>query len=264
MSNPAETYEREMVPVLFAPWAPLLFALAAPQPGEQVLDLACGTGIVARQAAPWVGADGRIVGLDLNPGMLAVAGAAAAREGLTIEWQEGRMEALPFADGEFDLVLCQHGLQFSPERPQAVTEMRRVLRDGGRVGIAAWQGLELHSFWATFNEALNRHLGIPALAAPFSLASSEELHGLLADAGFREIVIEPRSMPVVFRNPDSFIAMEVDVIAAAIPAAQHLDAEARAALTASISAEMAGPIREQLRDGRISIPMHAHLARAMR
>jgi 2-polyprenyl-3-methyl-5-hydroxy-6-metoxy-1,4-benzoquinol methylase len=90
MSNPAETYERYMVPVLFAPSAERMVALARLRPGARVLDVGCGTGSVARRAAPLVGPTGQLVGLDLSPGMLAVARAAASREGLSIDWREGR------------------------------------------------------------------------------------------------------------------------------------------------------------------------------
>jgi ubiquinone/menaquinone biosynthesis C-methylase UbiE len=85
MSNPAETYEREMVPALFSPWVSLLLQAANPQPGERVIDVACGTGIVARQVAPRVGASGQVVGLDINPAMLAVARSAAEHDGISIE-----------------------------------------------------------------------------------------------------------------------------------------------------------------------------------
>src|SRR5688500_16303236 len=102
MSYPAESYENFMVPALFAPWSAHLIRSANVQPGEHVLDVACGTGIVARRIAPQVGSLGMVVGLDLNPNMLSVAGAAAEREGLAIEWRTGPAEQLPFPDGSFD------------------------------------------------------------------------------------------------------------------------------------------------------------------
>ncbi len=88
MSNPAESYESYMVPTLFAPWASHLVQSADPQHGERVLDLACGTDIVARHVAPRLGTKGAVTGLDLNPHMLTVARAAAERQGLAVEWRE--------------------------------------------------------------------------------------------------------------------------------------------------------------------------------
>jgi SAM-dependent methyltransferase len=262
-SNPAETYEREMVPALFGPWVTPLLQAANPRPDERVLDLACGTGIVARTVArtqPTV----QLAGIDLSPGMIAVARAAAQREDVSVEWHEGRLEALPFVDGRFDLALCQQGLQFVPDRPQAVAEIYRVLTDGGRVTLSLWRGLDDHPFFATLNDVVMRHIGIPALASPFSLSDGDEVRTLLIDAGFSDIVIEPRSMDALFPDPEGFIAMEVDVIAAAIPSVQHLDTDARRDLTDAISGEMAGPIRELTRDNHLVIPFHAHVVRAYR
>src|SRR5262245_6446130 len=95
LASHAEAYERIVVPALYAPLAEDLLNRAAPRPGEWVLDVACGTGIVARRAARRVGPMGRVVGVDPNPGMLAVARGAAAAEGAAIEWRQGRGEALP-------------------------------------------------------------------------------------------------------------------------------------------------------------------------
>jgi ubiquinone/menaquinone biosynthesis C-methylase UbiE len=102
---------------------------------EHVLDVACGTGIVARLAWPQVAPSGRVVGLEVNAAMLDVARRVGEREHTPIEWQEGDATSLPIADGTFDIVLCQHGLQYFSERHTALTEMHRVLRpprDGRR------------------------------------------------------------------------------------------------------------------------------------
>ncbi|MFC3816051.1 class I SAM-dependent methyltransferase [Lysobacter sp. GCM10012299] len=262
MSNPAVTYEREMVPVLFRPWVAPLLELARPMPGEHALDLACGTGVVARMAAPFLVPDGRMVGVDLNPDMLGVAQVQGAVEGLDIEWKQGRLEVLPFNEGEFDLALCQQGLQFVDDRAAALGEARRVLREDGRLAMGVWRGLDHHPFWSRFNDVLVELIGIPALAAPFELGDAAELEALLVAAGFRDIAIQARSMPAVFPDPESFVAMEVDVIAAAVPATQHLDARARADLTEAAQSRLAGAIREQMYDGHVVVPMHSHLVLA--
>jgi SAM-dependent methyltransferase len=262
MANPAITYERDMVPALFAPWAEVLLDLAQPHAGERVLDLACGSGIVARRAASRMGSDAQVVGIDLNPAMLEVAQAQAEREGLRIDWQQCDVSALPFDDGGFDLALCQHGLQFVPDRTAALREAHRVLRARGRLALAVWDDLERHAFWSRFNEVLVELIGIPALAAPFALGDADELRLLLQMAGFEAIDVSARSMPAVFGDPLGFVAMEVDVIAAAIPATQHLDDAARAELAREAQARMAEAIGERLRDGHLVVPMHALLATA--
>ena len=121
--NVPENYERYLVPSIFAPWALDLIEAAALRPGERVLDIACGTGIVARTAAPTLGGGASVVGLDLSAPMLEAACSAAKAEGVFAEWKEGSAVKLPLADATFDVAFCQQGLQFFPDRPTALREM---------------------------------------------------------------------------------------------------------------------------------------------
>jgi ubiquinone/menaquinone biosynthesis C-methylase UbiE len=119
-----EIYERWLVGPLFKPWAEMTFDRLALSPGDRVLDIACGTGIVARVARERLGDAGYVLGVDVNPDMLAVARSAAP----SIDWREGNASALPLRDGEqFDVVVCQQGLQFFPDKAAAAGEMRRAL-----------------------------------------------------------------------------------------------------------------------------------------
>src|SRR5262245_11922824 len=121
--NAADRYEEILVPTVFGPWATDLLELADLQPGERVLDVACGTGIVARLAAREVGTTGEVTGLDLNAGMLQVARSLLAPSGASVTWVEGSALAMPLLDASFDVVLCQQGFQFFPDR--ARSEERR-------------------------------------------------------------------------------------------------------------------------------------------
>jgi ubiquinone/menaquinone biosynthesis C-methylase UbiE len=264
MDNPAETYESYMVPVLFAPSAERLIDLARLRTGERVLDVGCGTGIVARRAAPRVGTDGRVTGLDLSPGMLTVARSVALRERLSIDWREGRAEGLPFADGEFDVVLCQYALMFFVDPLAALNEMRRVLADEGRAAIAVWQSLDAHPFYQLLDRAIERHLGTSSVRDIFALGDAADLLDRMAKAGFRQIEIQPLSLVGRFPDPDGFLAGEIDVDTAAIPAMQHLDAAARRSLTATIKSEMAEPLRSVTRSGHVELPFHANVVLARR
>ena len=123
----AEAYEHYLMSTFGDAWTQTLVQLAAPAEGDRVLDVACGTGAVARCSAPLVGPTGRVVGLDLNPGMLTIARGMPAPEGIPIEWREGNATALPFPNASFDLVCCQQGLQFFPDRTAALGEMFGVL-----------------------------------------------------------------------------------------------------------------------------------------
>ncbi len=138
--TPGEIYEQHMVPAIFARWASDLVDAAGVRPGQRVLDVACGTGVVTRLLAERVGPTGRAVGLDFNAGMLAVARAAAL--GLAIEWLEGNAMSMPLPDAAFDAVVCQQGLQFVPDKLAALREMRRVLVPSGRLAMSLWRSVE--------------------------------------------------------------------------------------------------------------------------
>lgn len=161
----AKIYERGLVPAVFAPWAALLIEQARLQPGERVLDVACGTGVVARRSAQHVGPTGKVIGLDLNGDMLAVARSLLELPGASIGWQEGNALALPFTDETFDVVLCQQGLQFFSDRPAALREMHRVLGHGGQVIRSVWGPLERNPGHAALVRALERHLDAAAASA---------------------------------------------------------------------------------------------------
>jgi ubiquinone/menaquinone biosynthesis C-methylase UbiE len=275
MSNPAVTYERSAVPFLFGPWASLLLETAAPRPADRVLDLACGTGVVARRAAavmrgaeaataPGAAPSGRVSALDMSANMLEVARAAAREEGVEVTRHEGRMESLPFPDRHFDLVLCQQGLQFVEERPRAMAEMHRVLDAGGRLALAVWQALDRHPFYAEFNRCIERHIGIPALAAPFALGDAADLATLAEGAGFERIVVESRWLDCREPGPEDFVASGIETITAAIPSVQGLTPEERGALTAAIESEMAPRVREHTDGNDVVLRFHAHLMTAQR
>jgi hypothetical protein len=139
-----------------------------------------------------------------------------------------------------------------------------VLASGGLIALSVWRGLDQHPFFATFNDALARRAGVPALAAPFALGDEGELRALLAATGFTQVTVESRTQMARFPNPDQFIAMEVDVIAAAVPSMQHYDAGQRARLAAALAGELEAPIRAITENGRMVIRFNAHIATATR
>jgi ubiquinone/menaquinone biosynthesis C-methylase UbiE len=264
MTNPAETYESFMVPTLFRPWASHLVEAAAPQAGERILDVGCGTGIVARLAAAHGGANGEITGIDISPHMLEVARTMAKREGAAVRWHEGRAEELPFQDGSFDLVLSQFALMFFADREAALREMRRVLANGGRTLLSVWQGLDKHPFYQTLHESIERRLGMSGVAEIFALGDAGELNGLLSAAGFRDIDVRPVSMPARFPNPEGFLAGEIDVDTASIPSMQHLSDAERKEVTEAIRADMEEPLRQVTESDHVVIPFHALIVKGYR
>lgn len=256
MGNPAEGYESYMVPTLFGPCARILIKAADPKPAERVLDVGCGTGIIAREVASRLGAPGAITGIDLSTNMLAVARATAVREGLTIEWREGNAERLPFHDGAFDLVLCQFALMFVADKAAVLSEMRRVVTASGRVLIGVWQGLDRHPFYKTLHKVIQQRIGMSALQDIFALGDADDLRTRASEAGFRKINIKPFSLTARFPNPKAFIAGEIEVDTAAIPSMQHLDSKAREAIVTAITKDMQSPLKELISHNHVVIPFH--------
>jgi ubiquinone/menaquinone biosynthesis C-methylase UbiE len=225
-ANAAESYERYFVPAIGEPSAQRLLATARLKPGERVLDVACGTGIATRLAAEAVGPDGRVEGLDANPGMIAVA--RTVTPGLA--WHEASAEDMPLPDGSFDVVLCAMGLQFFPDKPKALREMHRVLAPGGRAVVCA-PGPTPPLFEA-IDQALTNHVGPGAsmfVHAVFSLHDPAEARALFEAAGFAAVEVETRPLPLRVAPPADFFWQYVQSTPLAALTAE-LDEPARAAL----------------------------------
>jgi ubiquinone/menaquinone biosynthesis C-methylase UbiE len=260
--TPAEMFDQYFGPTVFAPWARVLLEYAAPQPGERALDLACGPGTVARQVAPVVGETGKVVALDINRAMLAVARSRPAPAGAPIDWRAGDATSLDLPDDAFDLVLCQQGLQFFPERAAAAREVRRVLTDEGRIVLNVWQALDRHPVFEALCEAEARHLGVPLsdVASPWSFPDAGELRALLSESGFQRIEIIAESLDARFPSPDRFVELTVLAGAAVVPTFDHEDAAARLALTEAVTREIE-PVVQRYRSGdRLIVPTHWHIA----
>ncbi len=259
--TPAETYEQYFVPAMFLPWATLLLRHASLQLGERVLDVACGTGIVARQAAPLVGAQGQVVALDMNPAMIAVATAQPAPPGAPVSWRQGNATALPFPDGAFEVVLCQHGLPFVPDRAMAAREMRRVLAPRGRALVLVLQALSRHPVFEALMNSVALHLALPvsAVVIPFSLPDADELAGLYTAAGFPTVHVLSESTPVCFSEPERFVPLAVTSSAAAVPAFAQLQAPARAALLEAVRQDVEPVLCKYRGASAVTFPMFAHI-----
>jgi SAM-dependent methyltransferase len=203
--NAAENYENYFVPAIGEPLAIDLIEFAALRPQERVLDVACGTGVVTRLAMQRVGSSGTVTGLDINPGMIAVARSVTSTE-QPVEWQEASAESIPLPDESFDVVLCQMGLQFMPDKQAALREIRRVLKPGGRLIINV-PGPTPRMF-SIITKALERHIGTDAVqvvSMVFSLHDPTELQSLLNGAGFHDVSIKPYSKLLNLPAPKDFL-----------------------------------------------------------
>jgi len=236
----AELYERYVARYILGPWAPLLADAARLAPGERVLDVACGTGVVTRVAAQRVGSAGHVVGIDLNPGMIAVARSLAAPQGATIEWDARSALDLGLEDQSFDVVLCQQGLQFFPDKALALREMRRVLRRGGRVAISVWNSTGLYN--SAVGDALAKLVGdetATRFCASRKAPAKEELQGLLSDAGFSDVEVQVSRINVHLPRPDQF-ALDHLAATPVAPVIAAADSDLRKKIGTSVMQQLHG------------------------
>lgn len=204
----AEVYERFFVPALFGEWVERVADRAAIGRGDRVLDVACGTGVLARHVAGRVQPDGRVVGLDPNQGMLAVA----ARVAPDVEWRSGVAESIPFDDAAFDAVLSQFGLMFFDDPAGSLREMLRVLRPGGRLAVAVWAALESTPGYREMVALLREEFGdapADALTAPFMLGDLDRLRRLFAEAGFEGAEIETLQGEARFASLEEWVHTDI-------------------------------------------------------
>ncbi len=204
----AEVYEEFFVPSLFEQWAGCMIEAAGIASGHRILDVACGTGVLARAASDRVGPGGAVVGLDSNAGMLAVA----TRKAPGIEWRHARAEALPFDGESFDRVVSQFGLMFFDDQAAAIREMLRVVRRGGRVAVAVWASLAATPGYAAVVTLLERLFGeaaAGALRAPFVLGDRELLGRVLVEAGVDNAQITTQSGMARFSSIRSWMYTDV-------------------------------------------------------
>jgi SAM-dependent methyltransferase len=252
----AEAYETAFVPAFFAQWAPLLCDAAGVASGQRVLDVACGTGIVARTAADRVAPDGTVVGVDLNEAMLTVA----RRVRPDIEFRQSDASALPAADAEFDAVLCQMALMFFPDRAGALREMARVAVPGATVALLVPGALEHQDSFSWFVDVAVRHAGPDArslLTAYFVCGDLDELTALVGSAGLE--VLTARTEVGTYRAPsvDAFVTTEVE----STPLVQRMTDEVYGLIRADAH-DVLAPFTTA--GGRVEAPFEANLVVARR
>ena len=174
--NAAEIYEEQKVPAVFRPLALATLEAVRINDDDKVLDVACGTGVVAREVAAQLGPSGSITGVDLNESMIQVARSITADVPANFQWVVADATTLPFETGTFSLVICQQGIQFFPDEQAALNEFRRILSPRGRVALTIWDGAS--DFAAALSDALSRHVGDDVAKrslAPFQYSGMETL-----------------------------------------------------------------------------------------
>lgn len=221
-NTPADVYERTLVPGIMAEFAGLTLEAAHLKPGDRVLDVACGTGVVAREALRQLGAGATVAGVDADPGMLDVA----RRLEPTIDWQQAPAEKLPFADASFDVVTCQFGLMFFADQVGALREMWRVLKPGGYLSLTVWDAVEPSPGYEALYDVVGTVAGkasVDKLRVPYSLGEMDILLSLAKQAKIPNARADWWGGRANFPSVESFVASELrsDDAGAAVDDAQY-------------------------------------------
>lgn len=265
--RPPDIYEDIFVSAMFAPLADVTLRFARPKLGQRVLDLACGTGIVARRVAPMVGRSGAVVAVDLRPGMIAKARSLPPVEGAAIQWREGDATALDLPDAAFDLVLCQQGLQFFTDKSAAAHEIRRVLVPDGALVAAVWRDLEHQSLFRDLTKAEAKNLSKLGLtfedvAAPFLMGDPAAIEELLGGAGLRDVRITAETLLVRF--PSAHFVRDVEMAYASVMPQFIEDPAAFDAFVAAVETDIGPALRNHIKDGQVEFRLQTHMVVARR
>jgi SAM-dependent methyltransferase len=246
----AEAYESQFVPAIFAEWAPRILDAAGVSPGDRVLDVACGTGVVARLALERVGPSGKVVGVDLNDAMLAVAARIEPR----VEWRQGDAAALPVPDRAFDSVTCQMAMMFFPDRRAAFAEMERAAQRDGTVAVVVPAALDAQPAYQVFVEAAVDRVGESARSLLATYWNCGDLDALAAEAAGEGLAtIERTTIPGTarFGSAQDFVMTEIH----ASPLSDRVNGDDAHAISDVVSDRLA---RYATPDG-FEIPLICHL-----
>ena len=253
-----EMYERWLVRPLFRPWAEMTLEDLGLSSGDRVLDIACGTGIVARVAEERLGDAGYIVGIDISSDMLAVARAVAPR----IDWRAGNASALPLRDAEqFDVVVCQQGMQFFPDKVAAAAQMRGALAKGGRLAVATWRSDDEIPFFRDLRRVAERHLGA-IVDQRYSLGDAAVLEALLRGAGFEGVQSRKISRTIRFTDGAPFLRLNTMALVGMSAAGKAMADEERKRIVEEIVSESARALQQYSDGSGLAFELSTNLATA--
>jgi len=254
----AAIYEEQKVPAIFAPLAEATLDAVPLFGDDSILDVACGTGIVARKARARIGPSARIVGVDLNEGMIDAARNLTDANSRSCEWHTADVTKLPFEDGTFSVSLCQQGLQFFPDRKLALREIQRVLRPGGRIALTVWS--EASALFEALAESLRRHVNDEVAErslAPFDHNGGDGLGSVLSKLGFIDVSAQILTVERVLSDPESAISKEIMGNPIGPAVAEYGDA-----VMERIVGEVIEALTDYRRGAQFVFPTRTHLVQA--
>jgi len=253
-------YDTYIVAAFMQNYSRRLVETAVIKAGTRVLDVACGTGVVTRLAAERAGAEGYVAGLDINAGMLSRA--RALSEKTQIVWNEGTVTNMPFPEGSFDVVLCQQGLQFFPDKAAALGEMRRVLTPAGRLVVSVWRALDFCPWQRAIGDAVERYVSLEAgkqIRSAFSLGDANLLRDTIGSAGFRNVEIKVEPETIRHSSLQEYVPgyLSATPVGAAVA---NLNSKAQSEIIAAVRDALA----EYVVDHGVAAPIQTHVAIAYR
>lgn len=253
--NAAAIYEQQKVKAIFGPLASATLAAVSISEADTILDVACGTGIMARSVREFLRRSVRISGADLNEGMIDTARALTSGDPDGFDWRIADAASMPFEDASFSVVFCQQGIQFFPDDTAAVTEMRRVLMKDGRLFLSVWAGA--NDFFLAMAKSLGRHvspkIGEQSLA-PFAYDGSIRLPDILKKANFGDVSIQTISVDRIIQEPETDIPKEI----MGNPVGSTVKRSGDAVME-KVVAEIIADCEGYLRGSSLVIPQHANL-----
>lgn len=253
----AERYQTVLTPTILGPFARALVEFAAPQMGEWIVDVGCGTGAAARYAAEAVGRIGKVAGVDVNAGMIDVARLLPMVEGAPIEWHVAQAADLPLDDQSVDVALCAQTLQFLPEKQPSLIEMQRIVKKDGRVAVSLWTPIEDNPYFYTLVESMARHVGpetAVGLKAAFALTDAAEIYSLLKGEGFQKVEMQETQLDLPMPELADFVPRHIQ----ATPMARGFN-QASELIRQTVIQEVAGKLNQYVENGRPQIPFRSHM-----
>lgn len=254
----AEMYESQKVAVLFRPLAEATLQEIPINEYELVLDVACGTGIVSRLIGKKISYTSKIVGVDLNQGMLTVAQELTKDKQEIFEWRHADVGELPFSEDTFTLAFCQQGLQYFPDKIKALSEIRRVLKPNGRLVLTVWS--EVSEFILALAESIKVHVGEEVgmqCLAPFSFRDGLVIRNMVMEAGFEDVSLKNLTIWRKMNPMNLTVPKEI----ASSPVGPKVTSKGQKVID-KIIRDVDNAMKPYQKDSGFIVPQHSHLLQA--
>jgi ubiquinone/menaquinone biosynthesis C-methylase UbiE len=257
----AQAYEAALVPAVFGPWAQEVVADSGITPGSTVLDLACGTGVATRYAAGLCLPNGRVIGIDIDSGMVEIARTSTLKMSSAVTFRCAPADDLPLDSASIDVALCLQGLQFFPDRSKAFAELHRVVKPDGKLVATTWSFIEnCKGYWAMVGALEARGIDAAPARKPFSLPDPEVLREHAERAGFRHVTVRTEKRFTDFASAESF----VEAVARGAPSSRHALAKVRQGDWPTFLSEVGTALAQWESGSRLRFPMESNVLHASR